>query len=89
MINRLGREQAERVERQIVPMMLYMRRLKDRLDAVRFERETPFYRVIVAAERALHSACLELHSHCCRTGIARPDLSSEDSETPPDRPRAG
>lgn len=71
-----------------MPKMLYMRRLKERLDAVRFERDTPFYRAVDAAERALHSAYLELHAHACRTGIARPDLSSEDSDTPTDRPPA-
>ena len=62
-------EQADALKRQIRPMLVYLRRLTQRMDRRRFPSDDPLMRTALAAYDALHALHVEVHYLSCPSGV--------------------
>jgi hypothetical protein len=55
------------------PTLGYLGRLVERMDRTNLRQGDPkLYRLVRAAEDAMHSLCVELHYQSCASGVGRP-----------------
>jgi hypothetical protein len=68
----LATAEARAFGEKIEPMVRYLNRCGERLDALRFDTECPLYREVTAARDALRSLGNELHHQSIKSGVGRP-----------------
>jgi len=72
-MDRLTPDQARKIHDAIGPTLGYLARLLKRMDQTNLRLRDPnLYRLVRAAEDALHSLTVELHYQSCGHGVGRP-----------------
>jgi hypothetical protein len=72
-VDRLTTEQAATIGKALGPAHGHLARLVERMDRTNLRMRDPkLYRLVRAAEDALHSLTVELHYQNCGHGVGRP-----------------
>jgi hypothetical protein len=73
-MDRLNTDQARKLTEAVRPTGGYLRRLADRMTQTNLRLRDPrLYRLVAAANEALHALWVELHYQSCGHGVGRSD----------------
>lgn len=67
----LTREQASALKNKLRPMLLYLSKLKRRMNYRGFLQDDPLMRAVCRAEDAIHALSVEVHYLSCEGGVGR------------------
>lgn len=75
---RIPREAFEQIRVRLCRTLVYLGRLRQRLEARGYSQSDPLLRNVIEAYNALHALCVDLHYQSCRSGVGQAaDAESE------------
>jgi len=85
---RLTTKQAEALRDKIRPMLHFLHRCRQRLDALGFDEKGVIYQSIDKAYSAMHALHMTLHYESCSRGVGRPSEQQPGPTLPADQAQA-
>jgi hypothetical protein len=82
---RLTTKQAEALRDKIRPMLHFLHRCRQRLDALGFDSKGAIYQAVDRAYSALYSLHMTLHYESCAGGVGRPSEERAKLKPPTDQ----